>query len=118
MHHNVRGLLNKLNEFKLHLKINNPDIVNITETGPGLDNIMIPNYEISITKNKNGIRVAILLKTNVNKIVEEWIDMIFFTTNVLKNLNISKYFQYFLKWFSNLNSTINSVQVTRIENIF
>ena len=70
MHHNVRGLLNKLNEFKLHLKHNNPDIVTLTETGPGLDNIKIPNYEISIPKNKNGRGVAILLKTNLKKIVE------------------------------------------------
>ena len=59
MHHNVRGLLNKLNEFKLHLKINNPDIVTITETSLGLDNIKIPNYEISIPKNKNGRGVEI-----------------------------------------------------------
>ena len=35
----------------------------LTETGPGLDNIKIPNYEISIPKNKNGRGVAILLKT-------------------------------------------------------
>ena len=91
MHHNVRGLLNKLNEFKLHLKIYNPDIVTLNETGPGLDNIKIPNYEISISKNKNGRGVAILLKIDLNKIVEEWMDMIFFTTNVLKNLHISKY---------------------------
>ena len=52
MHHNVRGLLNKLTEFKHHLKTNNPDIVTLSETGPGLDNIKIPNYEISIPKNK------------------------------------------------------------------
>ena len=71
MHHNVRGLLNKLSEFKLHLKINNPDIVTLNETGPGLDNIKIPNYEISIPKNKNGRVVAISLKINLKKIVEE-----------------------------------------------
>ena len=71
MHHNVWSLLNKLNEFKLHLKINNPDIVTRTETGPGLNNNKIPNYEISIRKNKNGRGVAILLKTNLKKIVEE-----------------------------------------------
>ena len=71
MHHNVRGLLNKLSEFKHHLKTNNPDIVTLSETGPGLDNIKIPNYENSKPKNKNGRRVAILLKTNLKKIVEE-----------------------------------------------
>ena len=71
MHHNVRGLLNKLREFKVHLKINNPDIVTLTETGPGLDNIKIPNYEISIPKDKKGRGVANLLKTNLKKIVEE-----------------------------------------------
>ena len=67
MHHNVRGLLNKLREFKLHLKINNADIVTLNETGPGLDNIKIPNYEMSIPKSKNGRGVAILLKTNLKK---------------------------------------------------
>ena len=65
MHHNIRGLNNKLEELKIIIKKHNPDIITINESHTIKINTYIQNYTITQPLNNTGKKIAIIHRNNL-----------------------------------------------------
>ncbi len=66
IHHNIRSLKNKINEFKVFIQTHQPDIITLNETLIINKSIKIPNYTITQPINNTGRGVAIIHRNNIN----------------------------------------------------
>jgi len=66
MHHNIRGLNDKLSALKIIIEQHNPDIITLNETLKIKPKTKIPNYTITQPQLNTGQGVAIIHKNNIN----------------------------------------------------
>ena len=66
IHHNIRGINNKITELTLFINKHKPDIITLNETST-INNTYIPNYKISSPSPNPGRGVAILYKHDLTK---------------------------------------------------
>ena len=64
-HHNIRGLNHNINDLKIYIQENNPDIITINETLQIKPNTKIFNYTITQPGNNTGQGVCIIHKNNI-----------------------------------------------------
>ena len=82
MHHNIRGLNNKINELKILIDTHQPDIITLNETLNIKPNTKIKNYTITHPTPNHGQGVAILHKNELTIDIEPQITTSSNTTNL------------------------------------
>ena len=65
-HHNIRSINDKIQELKLFIQINKPDIITFNETVKITPKTKIYGYNLTQPINNTGQGVAILYKYNIN----------------------------------------------------
>ena len=85
IHHNIRGLNNKINDLKIFIQENQPDIITINETLKIKPNTKIYNYTITQPDDNTGQGICIIHKNNIKTETLEQIN----TTKPATNLQHS-----------------------------
>ena len=65
IHHNIRGLNNKINDLKIFIQENQPDIITINETLKIKPNTKIFNYTITQPDDNTRQGICIIHKNNL-----------------------------------------------------
>ena len=89
IHHNIRGLNNKINDLKIFIQENQPDIITINETLKIKPNTKIYNYTITQPDDNTGQGIFITHKNNIKTETLEQINTTKPTTNLRHSILVT-----------------------------
>ena len=89
IYHNIRGFNHKINDLKIFIQENKPDIITINETLKIKPNTKIQNYTITQPDNNKGQGLYIIHKNNIKTETLEEINTNKPTTNLHHSILIT-----------------------------